>query len=228
MVLSIPEIIELEALGHLDIAHHSILLALDSNLFSPQEEAQLREILARVLSAMPVKVSAISAEKAFKMVEQEKDVAAGLATLEQVNLRLYTQAIQSCFDIGVSYIANAFLLQLCVEQHLTETFTYHHHSGLVCELIPATLTPVFASELFQTGLKTIHAYFAHENPSFLELTTQQFLVDVCLRFPIDTDESEYDTIVLESIKNTFKAMQDESGFDTFIQRLPKKRQIIVN
>ena len=228
MILTIQEILELEQVGKLEEAYQAIMMALSSNLFSAHEERELKDIMHRVLEALPVKEKTLSVTEAFDMIRNDEDVAAGLLVLENTNLRSYTQEIQQCFDEGVSMLANAMLLQLCVEQQLPHTFSYLHPHGFKCELIPAALTPMLDSDIVNEGLVMIHFYFSNDNPSLMQLITQQFMMDVCLAFPIETDESEYDTIVLESIKTTYIAMNDEAGFNELMENYPKPRQSIVN
>jgi hypothetical protein len=228
MILTIQEILALEASGKLEEAYSSVVMALSSNLFSPSEERELKEIMHRVLEAMPIKEKTLSVAEAFETILNDEDAAAGLVMLEKTNLRNETINIQRCFDEGVSPLANAMLLQLCVEQQLPATFTYHHPSGVLCELIPATLTPLLDSGVVNEGLVMIHDYFASDNPSLMQLIIHQFMIDLSLKYPIETDESEYDTIVLESIKATYLAMQDKEGFDDFMAEYPKQRQNIVN
>jgi hypothetical protein len=228
MILTIQEILNLEAQGKLEEAYQSIVMALSSNLFSPSEEKELKDIMHRVLEAMPLKEKPLSVAEAFEMIVNDDDAFAGLLVLENTNLRNETQRIQRCFDEGVSPLANALLLQLCVEQQLPATLTYHHPSGVKCEVIPAALTPLLDCDVVNEGLAIIHDYFASDNPSLMQLIIHQFMIDVSLKYPIETDESEYDTIVLESIKATYLAMQDEAGFDDFMAEYPKQRQNIVN
>ncbi|MBS3972033.1 MAG: hypothetical protein KGZ84_03365 [Erysipelotrichia bacterium] len=228
MILTIQEILNLEAQGKLEEAYQSIVMALSSNLFSPSEEKELKDIMHRILEAMPLKEKPLSVAEAFEMIVHDDDAFAGLLVLEKTNLRHETERIQRCFDEGVSALANALLLQLCVEQQLPATFTYHHPSGVKCEVIPATLTPLLDCDVVNEGLAMIHDYFASDNPSLMQLIIHQFMMDVSLLYPIETDESEYDTIVLESIKATYLAMQDEAGFNEFMAVYPKQRQNIVN
>jgi hypothetical protein len=228
MILTIQEILNLEASGKLEEAYQSIAMALSSNLFSPSEEKELKEIRHRILEAMPLKEKPLSVVEAFETIINDNDAFAGLLVLENTNLRNETQQIQRCFDEGVSPLANALLLQLCVDQQLPATFTYLHPTGVKCDLIPATLTPLLESDVVNEGLVMIHDYFASENPSLMQLIIHQFMIDVSLKYPIETDESEYDTIVLESIKATYLAMQDEEGFNEFMAEYPKQRQNIVN
>jgi hypothetical protein len=228
MILTKQEIQALITQGRYDEAYQSIVMALSSNLFSAKEERELKEIMHGLLELMPVKEKTLSVEEAFHAIMHDEDASLGLVHLEKTNLRLHTAQIQQCFDEGVSMFANALLLQLCVEQQLPATFTYHHPTGMKCEVIPAALTPLLDLDVMNEGLAMIHEYFAHENPSLMQLIIHQFMIDISLKYPIETDESEYDTIVLDSIRSTYLAMQDEAGFNEFKAQLPKERQIIVN
>jgi hypothetical protein len=153
------------------------------------------------------------------------DASQGLILLEKTNLRHHSASIQKCFDEGESQLINALLLQLCVEQQLPATFKYNHPSGLLCELIPATLTPLLDLDLVNEGLSMIQEYFEHVNPSLMQLIIHQFMIDVSLKFPLETDETDYDTIVLESIKSTYLAMQDEAGFNEFMSEYRKEDKL---
>ncbi|MBS3992041.1 MAG: hypothetical protein KGZ51_08215 [Erysipelothrix sp.] len=228
MILTKQEIQALVDQGRYDEAYQSIIMALSSNLFSANEEKELKEIMHSLLELMPIKEKSLSVEEAFYAITSDEDATLGLIQLEKTNLRNHTSLIQQCFDEGVSLFANALLLQLCVEQQLPATFTYHHPSGMMCEVIPASLTPLLDLDVMNEGLAMIHEYFAHENPSLMQLIIHQFMIDVSMRYPIETDESEYDTIVLDSIRSTYLAMQDEAGFEEFKAQYPKERQFIVN
>lgn len=228
MILTKQEILALEEAGKLEEAYQSIVMALSSHLFSPSEESELKEIMHRVMDKMPIKEKSISVSQAFHHILHDEEAIAGLMVLENTNLRNYTQDIQRCFDEGVSPLANAMLLQLCVEQQLIDTFIYHHPDGVKCELIPATLTPLLDSDVINEGLVMIHDYFSDDNPSLMQLIIHQFMMDMSLKYPIETDESEYVTIVLESIKTTFIALGDEAGWNEFVAHYPKVRQNIVN
>lgn len=215
MILTIPEIQTLITLGSDDEAYQSIMVALSSNLFSSKEEEELKEILHQLVERMPLKEKSLSVDEAFAAIMADEDASLGLIVLEKANLRLHTQQIQQCFDEGGSMFANAILLQLCVEQQLPATFMYHHPSGMKCEVIPATLTPLLDLDILNEGLTMIQEAFAHENPSLMQLIIHQFMIDLSMKYPIETDESEYATIVLESIRSTYLAMQDEAGFNEF-------------
>ena len=225
MILTIQEIQTLITQGSYDEAYQSIMKALSSNLFSSKEEEELKEILHKLIEKMPIKEKSLSIDEAFVAIMDDEDASLGLIVLEKTNLRLHTKQIQQCFDEGESMFANALLLQLCVEQQLPATFVYHHPSGMNCEVIPATLTPLLDLDVLNEGLIMIQEAFAHENPSLMQLIIHQFMIDLSMKYPIETDESEYATIVLESIQSTYLAMQDEAGFNEFKTQFFKERNL---
>lgn len=150
---------------------------------------QLNQLKQQVKELLPIRKSSLSFVDVIDAIKKNNQIEYLLA-LEQFNLALYPDDIQSLFDSINDPMARGLLIEICVSQRVVDSFTITK-DGMLIEFVPMSVVAIAN----QDGVLAAQKYFAdwfEQNPS-LQSLCQDTLMKVALAnlpFNYETEEAE--------------------------------------
>lgn len=147
----------------------------------------------------------------------QKDELHQLRALEAfsaMNMRNCLGLVQTAFDRIESRLLKCLLVKLCIEQALTETFTFSDE-GLRYEFIPAALTLPEDSDGMIIAKATLKKWLEDDDPSMLKLCLDQLELECLLKLPESLDEDEAFDLAFGILKTVFLMLSTEKEFKAF-------------
>jgi hypothetical protein len=170
------------------------------------DEARLRQMAnsLRKPSVKPVK----SMDQLIESI-REGDLGA-LAALDQLrksNLRMYPQDIQTLFDADLHPLIGSLLVQICIEQQLTESFVWVK-DGQRFEFIPMYLPLPWESDGYQAALTLLRQWLENDNPSLLKMCQDVLDGEATLALPNSFSEDEGAVLAGSVLRFVYLAYND--------------------
>ena len=146
--------------------------------------------------------------------DEEHQLAAVVA-LSALNLRAQLPLINEAFEVLSTRILKSLLVNVCLEQALTEEFTFTDQ-GITYTFIPAALTAPQESEGYLAAKSTLVEWLENDNPSLLMLALQQLDHIVLLKLPESFDADEALDLALDVLKPIYIQLADAVQWQQFL------------
>ena len=170
------------------------------------DEDRLRD-LAKSLKKDKVKRTPSLEELVESIKKSNLESLAALDQLRKSNLRLLGGAIQDMFDASLHPLIATLLIQICIEQQLTETFTWHK-DGQRLEFIPMYLPLPWESDGYISALQILRDWLENDNPSLLKMCVDVLDGEVTLALPMSFSEEEGMILAASVLKFVYMALND--------------------
>ncbi len=184
----------------------------------PEVEGILRQLDAYVKAqqtpAPRASVLTPSQILAYLNGDEEHQLAAVVA-LSALNLRAQLPLIREAFEVLSTRILKSLLVNVCIEQALTEEFSFTDQ-GITYTFIPAALTAPQECEGYGAAKTILIDWLENDNPSLLMLAMQQLDHTVLLKLPEPVDTDEALDLVLEVLKPIYIQLADASQWQQFL------------
>lgn len=170
------------------------------------DETRLRQLAnsLRQPSVKPVK----SMDQLMHSI-QKGDLSA-LAALDQLrksNLRMYPQDIQALFAADLHPLIGSLLVQICIEQQLTDTFIWEK-DGRRMEFIPMYLPLPWESDGYIAALALLRQWLENDNPSLLKMCQDVLDGEATLALPDSFSEDEGAVLAGSVLRFVYLALND--------------------
>lgn len=109
--------------------------------------------------------------------------------LKDRNIRQYLDLIQHIFDVCESTLVKISLIEICIDQQLTEEFVINK-DGLDVHFIPAACVLPQDSEGFEKCLEYLKEWLENEDPTLYDLCKQTALKEAYLHLPFEIEDIE--------------------------------------
>lgn len=170
------------------------------------DEDRLRE-LAKSLKKEQVKRTPSLEELVESIKKSNLESLAALDQLRKSNLRLLGGAIQDMFDASLHPLIATLLIQICIEQQLTETFVWQK-DGQRMEFIPMYLPLPWDSDGYIAALQILRDWLENDNPSLLKMCVDVLDGEVTLALPMSFSEEEGLILAASVLKFVYMALND--------------------
>jgi hypothetical protein len=184
----------------------------------PEVEGILRQLDAYVKAqqspAPRASVLTPSQIMAYLNGDEEHQLAAVVA-FSALNLRAQLPLIREAFEVLSTRILKSLLVNVCIEQALTEEFTFTDQ-GITYTFIPAALTAPQDSEGYGAAKTILIDWLENDNPSLLMLAMQQLDHTVLLKLPETVDTDEALDLALEVLKPIYIQLADAAQWQQFL------------
>ncbi len=197
---------------HMKLKKYKLALPLiESELAQPYLPPGFAEIYhdykKEIGAQQPVAKKHIEPEQCFDMMIQGIHPLVALSHLEQVPLVLYQKQIQHVFDCVDDQLIIGLLIQLCVQQQLTATFTLSKQ-GQRMEFMPMYVMSVEQSDGYVAIDALIKEVFENDNPSLMLMCQSLLMQEALLHLPLNLEEDDCDPYGFAIIKHVCLAMDD--------------------
>ncbi len=132
---------------------------------------------------------------------------AALDQLRKSNLRMFADEIQSLFDAGLHPLIGSLLVQILIEQQLTETFVWHKN-GQRFEFIPMYLPLPWESDGYLAALSLLRQWLENDNPSLLKMCADVLDGEATLVLPMSFSEEEGAILAGSVLRFVYLALND--------------------
>ncbi len=166
------------------------------------------EYKQEILASNPVVKKHIEPEACFRMILDNHHPLVALSHLEHVPLVHYHHHIQQVFDQVSDELVIGLLIQLCVQQQLTTTFTLLKH-GQRMEFVPMYVMSVDQSDGYLAIDALIRDVFENDNPSLMLMCQSLLMQEALLLLPLNLEEDDRDPFGFAIIKYVLLAMDDD-------------------
>lgn len=166
------------------------------------------EYKQEILASKPVVKKHIEPETCFTMILENHHPLVALSHLEHVPLVHYHHQIQRIFDHVSDEFVIGLLIQLCVQQQLTTTFTLSKH-GQRMEFVPMYVMSVDQSDGYLAIDALIRDVFENDNPSLMLMCQSLLMQEALLHLPLNLEEDDRDPYGFAIIKHVLLAMDDD-------------------
>lgn len=184
----------------------------------PEVEGILRQLHAYVKAQQtPIpRASALTPSQivAYLNGDDEHQLAAVVA-LSALNLRAQLPLINEAFEVLSTRILKSLLVNVCLEQALTEEFTFTDQ-GITYTFIPAALTAPQDSDGYLEAKAVLIQWLENDNPSMLMLALQQLDHTVLLKLPESVDADEALDLALDVLKPIYIQLADAVQWQQFL------------
>ena len=184
----------------------------------PEAEGILRQLDAYVKAQQTPapRASALTPSQivAYLNGDEEHQLAAVVA-LSALNLRAQLPLIREAFEGLSTRTLKSLLVNVCIEQALTEEFTLTDE-GMTYTFIPAALTVPQDSEGYGAAKTILIDWLENDNPSLLMLAMQQLDHTVLLKLPETVDADEALDLALEVLKPIYIQLADSNQWQQFL------------
>lgn len=170
------------------------------------DEDRLRE-LAKSLKKEQVKRTPSLDEIVESIKKGDLGSLAALDQLRKSNLRLLGGEIQGMFDASLHPLIGTLLIQICIEQQLTETFVWHK-DGQRMEFIPMYLPLPWESDGYVSALQILQDWLENDNPSLLKMCVDVLDGEATLALPLSFSEEEAAILAASVLKFVYMAFND--------------------
>ena len=170
------------------------------------DEDRLRE-LAKSLKKEQVKRTPSLEELVESIKKSDLGSLAALDQLRKSNLRLLGGEIQGMFDSSLHPLIGTLLIQICIEQQLTETFIWDK-DGQRMEFIPMYLPLPWESDGYVSALQILRDWMENDNPSLLKMCVDVLDGEATLALPLSFSEEEGTILAASVLKFVYMALND--------------------
>jgi hypothetical protein len=170
------------------------------------DEERLRQ-LAKTLRKEQVKRTPSLEECVVSIKKNNLESLAALDQLRKSNLRLLGGQIQELFDVHLHPLIGSLLVQICVEQQLTQTFVWQK-DGQRMEFIPMYLPLPWESDGYVAAHKLLRDWLENDNPSLLKMCVDVLDGEATLALPMSFSEEEGMILAGSVLKFVYLALND--------------------
>jgi hypothetical protein len=170
------------------------------------DEDRLRE-LAKSLRKDQVKRQLSLDEMVANIKKGDLGSLAALDQLRKSNLRLLGAEIQGIFDASLHPLISSLLIQICIEQQLTETFVLDK-GGQRMEFIPMYLPLPWESDGYVAAHHLLRDWLENDNPSLLKMCVDVLDGEATLALPMSFSEEEGAILAASVLKFVYMAYND--------------------
>ena len=128
--------------------------------------------------------------------------------LKERNIRNYVELIQRLFDTTESTLVTISLIEICIDQQLTEEFKIKK-DGLDVHFIPAACVLPQDSEGFESCLDYLKEWLENEDPTLYDLCKQSALKEAYLHLPFEIEEEESEAMAYAIVLYVAEMMECE-------------------
>ena len=172
---------------------------------SADEEKLLQ--LAKSLKKEQFKRTLSLQECVMTIKKNNLESLAALDQLRKSNLRLLGSQIQEMFDADLHPLIGSLLIQLCIEQQLTETFVWTKN-GQRMEFIPMYLPLPWESDGYVAAMHQLREWLENDNPSLLKMCVDVLDGEATLALPMSFSEEEGLILAGSVLKFVYMALND--------------------
>ena len=130
--------------------------------------------------------------------------------LKERNIRQYLDLIQHLFDATDSMLVKISLIEICIDQQLTEEFKIIK-DGLDVHFIPAACVLPQDSEGFDVCLEYLKEWLENEDPTLYDLCKQTALKEAYLHLPFEIEENEAEDMAYAIVMYVSEMMECEEA-----------------
>lgn len=170
------------------------------------DEQRLRQ-LAKSLKKEDVKRTPSLEECVLSVKKSSLESLAALDQLRKSNLRMLGGQIQEMFDADLHPLIGSLLIQLCIEQQLTETFVWVK-DGQRMEFIPMYLPLPWESDGYIAAHLILREWLENDNPSLLKMCVDVLDGEAALALPMSYSDEEGMILAGSVLKFVYKALDD--------------------
>lgn len=170
------------------------------------DEDRLRE-LAKSLRKEQVRRTPSLDEMVTSIKKSDLGSLAALDQLRKSNLRLLGSEIQGMFDASLHPLISSLLIQICIEQQLTETFILTK-DGQRMEFIPMYLPLPWESDGYVAAHHLLKDWLENDNPSLLKMCVDVLDGEATLALPMSFSEEEGAILAGSVLKFVYMALND--------------------
>lgn len=128
--------------------------------------------------------------------------------LKNRNLRQYQDLVQRIFNISESTLVIVSLIEVCIEQQLTDEFKVNRN-GLEMFFIPASCVLPQDSEGFEECMNTLKEWLENEDPTLYDLCKQTALKEAYLHLPFEIEIEESQAMAYAVVMYVAEMMENE-------------------
>jgi hypothetical protein len=110
-------------------------------------------------------------------------------SLRKSNLRMLGLRFRECLMLRLHPLIGSLLIQICIEQQLTETFVWVK-DGQRMEFIPMYLPLPWESDGYISALQILREWLENDNPSLLKMCVDVLDGEATLALPMSFSEEE--------------------------------------
>jgi hypothetical protein len=170
------------------------------------DEDRLRQ-LAKSLQKEHIKRPLTLDELVMSIKRNDYGSLAALDQLRKSNLRLLSFEIQGMLDSSLHPLISSLLIQICIEQQLTDTFVISR-DGQRMEFIPMYLPLPWESDGYISALQILRDWLENDNPSLLKMCTDVLDGEATLALPMSFSEEEGAILAGSVLKYVYMALND--------------------
>lgn len=130
--------------------------------------------------------------------------------LKERNIRQHLDLIQRIFDTTESTLVIISLIEICIEQQLTEEFKINK-DGLDVYFIPSACVLPQDSDGFESCMNILKDWLENEDPTFYDLCKQTALKEAYLHLPFEIEEEESEAMAYEVVMYVAAMMECEDS-----------------
>lgn len=134
-----------------------------------------------------------------------------LDALSKLNLRAHREIVQTAFEIIEDRLLISLLIRLCIEQALTEEYSFTSE-GYHYTFIPAALILPEDSEGVE-GAKDYLIEWLEKEPSLVKLCLEQLEVNSLLKLPESYEKEDAMDLALEVLEPIYSQIKDQESFE---------------
>lgn len=170
------------------------------------DEDRLRQ-LAKSLQKETIKRPLTLEELVKSIKNNDYGSLAALDQLRKSNLRMLSFEIQGMLDSSLHPLISSLLIQICIEQQLTQTFVIDK-DGQRIEFIPMYLPLPWESDGFIAALQILRDWLENDNPSLLKMCVDVLEGEATLALPMSFSEEEGAILAGSVLKYVYMALND--------------------
>ncbi len=165
----------------------------------------------------------LDAKTCFEMLMHDDNSWMALSQLSEFALMKHIDAIQQVFTFSNNPFSVGLLIQLCVEQQLSATFTMNK-DGQRIEFIPMYVQSIEDSEGYKSIEKKIKDIFENDNPSIMNMALQLLMQESIMLLPLSLEEDDTNPVGFAIIKAVLDAMGDEDAWKLIQEKYDIKEE----
>lgn len=159
----------------------------------------------------------LDAKTCFEMLIHDDNPLMALSQLSEFSLMKHIDAIQQVLTFSNNPFSVGLLIQLCVEQQLSATFTMNKDAQRI-EFVPMYVQSIEDSDGYQSIEKLIKDIFENDNPSIMNMALQLLMQESILLLPLSLEEDDTNPVGFAIIKTVLDAMGDEDTWNVIQEK----------
>lgn len=186
---------------------------IDEELSMPYVPIEFEEKLKELKKeTLPAKKKNMLSDEEMEMYIDKGEIFQLLVVkeLKERNIRQYLDMIQHLFDVTESMLVKISLIEICIDQQLTEEFKVNK-DGLDVHFIPAACVLPQDSDGFDACLDYLKEWLENEDPTLYDLCKQTALKEAYLHLPFEIEESEAEDMALAIVMYVSEMMECEEA-----------------